>query len=505
MAGTRAGKGGATGASRGRGGAVLRALPQIDHLLSRPEAVAAAERHGRPIVAALVRGEIDGLRHLLGTGAVASGAVGPRIEAFLGELDATAAARTASTLRGVVNATGVILHTNLGRAVLSEAAARRMVEVARAYTTLEYDLGRGGRGSRGGHLERILALLFPGRGTHVVNNNAGAVLLALNTLAEGKEAIVSRGELVEIGGSFRIPDILRKSGAILREVGTTNKTRLADYARAIGPKTGLLLKVHPSNYRIVGFTAQAPLREVAALGRKHRVPVLMDQGSGCLHDLRRFGVRDEPSAHDLLADGADVVAFSGDKLLGGPQAGILVGRPDLIKAMRENPLSRALRVDKVTAAALEATLVDYARGRETDRLPVMRMLSAGRDAIERRAGLVRERALERAGDLEIGTVAGVSLLGGGSAPEEGLPTALLAVRSPRLTARRLEEGLRSFDPPVIARIEAGRVLIDLRTVLEEQDPVVAEALVFAAGGGAAGGERGGAGPRVAGTGRAPRR
>ncbi|MGH9750942.1 MAG: L-seryl-tRNA(Sec) selenium transferase [Candidatus Polarisedimenticolia bacterium] len=503
MSGTRAVKTGAGSASRGRGRAVLRALPQIDLLLSRPEAVAAAEHHGRPIVAALVRAEIDGLRQRLGTGALAPAAVGARVEAFLGGLDGAAAARTASTLRGVVNATGVILHTNLGRAVLSEAAARRMVEVARAYTTLEYDLGRGGRGSRGSHLERILTLLFPGRGTHVVNNNAGAVLLALNTLADGKEAIVSRGELVEIGGSFRIPDILRKSGAILREVGTTNKTRLADYARAIGPKTGLLLKVHPSNYRIVGFTAQAPLKEVAALGRKHRLPVLMDQGSGNLLDLRRFGVRDEPSAHDLLAEGADVVAFSGDKLLGGPQAGILVGRADLIKAMRENPLSRALRVDKVTAAALEATLVDYARGRESGRLPVVMMLSAGRDAIERRAVLVRERALERAGDLEIETVAGVSLLGGGSAPDEGLPTTLLAVRSGRLTARRLEERLRAFDPPVIARIEGGKVLIDLRTVLEEQDPVVAEALVFAAGGTGGGGA--GGGTRGAGAGRASRR
>src|SRR5438034_850156 len=242
-------------------------------------------------------------------------------------------------------------------------------EVARSCTTLEYDLERGSRGSRSSHLDRVVGLLFPGKAFHVVNNNAAAVLLALNTLAEGKEVIVSRGELVEIGGSFRIPDVMRKSGAILREVGTTNKTRLQDYERAIGPKTGLILKVHPSNYRIVGFPAQATLEEVASLGRRRKIPVLLDQGSGNLIDLTRHGIRNEPSVFDALAGGADVVCFSGDKMLGGPQAGLIVGRPDLVKAMKENSLTRALRVDKVTYAALEAILLEYARGTAEATLP----------------------------------------------------------------------------------------------------------------------------------------
>jgi L-seryl-tRNA(Ser) seleniumtransferase len=405
-----------------------------------------------------------------------------RIEALLAGLEREAGARTASTLRPVINATGVILHTNLGRALLSEPAALRMAEVARAATTLEYDLSHGARGSRGAHLERALRLLFPGCAFHVVNNNAAAVLLALNTLAEGKEVVVSRGELVEIGGSFRIPDILRKSGALLREVGTTNKTRLSDYERAIGPRTGLLLKVHPSNYRIVGFVAQVPLVQVAALGKKTGVPVLMDQGSGNLTDLRPHGVAHEPTVFEALDAGADVVAFSGDKLLGGPQAGILVGRPDRIRPMRDNPLSRALRVDKATAAALEATLFEHARGRAAETLPALRMIAMTREAIGERAGALRDRVAARVGDaLALDLAPGVSLLGGGSAPEEGLPTVLLAVRRKGPGgARRLEERLRRHTTPVIARIEEGRVLIDLRTVPGDRDAAVEEALVAAA-------------------------
>jgi L-seryl-tRNA(Ser) seleniumtransferase len=312
----------------------------------------------------------------------------------------------------------------------------------------------------------------------VVNNNAAAVLLALNTVAEGREVIVSRGELVEIGGSFRIPDIMRKSGAILREVGTTNKTRLADYERAIGPQTALLLKVHPSNYRIVGFTAQVSLREVASLGRRRRIPVLMDQGSGNLLDLGRYGVRDEPGVGDALSAGADLVCCSGDKLLGGPQAGLLIGRPGLIKRTRENPLSRALRVDKITYAALEAALLEYLRGSAVDDLPVMRMIALTPEAIAQRAErLARAVSSGAAGHLDIEVVSGGSLLGGGSAPEETLPTALLALRSRQLSARVIEERLRGGSTPIIARIEGKRVLLDLRTVPEEADGMVAQALL----------------------------
>jgi L-seryl-tRNA(Ser) seleniumtransferase len=450
--------------------------------MEREDLREAISRHGRSLVLALVRERLETLR-----AGLLKGGLGPAdLEEGLAGLADWAArearSRTTSTMRPVINATGVILHTNLGRAVLSEAAARRMIDVARACTTLEYDLDRGSRGSRSSHIERVLGLIFPGRAFHVVNNNAAAVLLALNSLAEGKEVVVSRGELVEIGGSFRIPDIMLKSGAILKEVGTTNKTRLRDYERAISQKTGLLLKVHPSNYRILGFVAQVPLDEVAALGTRRGIPVLMDQGSGNLTDLEPYGIKGEPTVQQALDAGADVVCFSGDKLLGGPQAGLLVGRPDLVKTMKENALSRALRVDKATYAALEASLLEHARGAPATGLPVMRMIATTREEIERRARRIVERLAARPGNAaSLSIVPGTSLLGGGSAPEEGLPTALLAVAPGRLSTRAIEERLRASDPPVIARIEAGKVLIDLRTVGEDQDDAVAEALAALGG------------------------
>ncbi len=333
------------------------------------------------------------------------------------------------------------------------------------------------RGSRSSHLDRACALLFPGKGLHVVNNNAAAVLLALNTLADGREVVVSRGELVEIGGSFRIPDVMRKSGAILREVGTTNKTRLSDYERALGPKTGLILKVHPSNYRIVGFTAQAPLRDVARLGRRRRIPVLMDQGSGNLIDLARHGLTGEPTVGEALRDGADVVCCSGDKLLGGPQACLIVGRPDLVKRIRENALARALRVDKTTYAALESVLLEYARGTAETGLPVLRMLTMTKGEIEERARRLMARIDPGpGGSLSLSIVAGQSLTGGGSAPQEGLPTALLAVSVRDLSARAIETALRRHATGVISRIESGRVLLDLRTVAPGEEPVIEAAL-----------------------------
>src|SRR5437867_1830212 len=361
--------------------AAWRALPQVNAVMEREETRAAASRHGRLLVTALVRERLSALRRQIRSGKLDAETAQAEGAGLLAWVETEVRARTDSTIRPVINATGVILHTNLGRAVLPEAATRRMVEVARAYTTLEYDLARGARGSRSSHLDRCFGLLFPGQGFHIVNKNAAAVLLALNTLAEGKEVIVSRGELVEIGGSFRIPDVMRKSGAILREVGTTNKTRLQDYERAIGPKTGLILKVHPSNYRIVGFTAQATLEEVASLGRRRKIPVLLDQGSGNLIDLTRHGIRNEPSGFDVLAGGADVVCLSGDRMLGGPR------------------------------------------------------------------------------------------------PGEGLPTSLLIVSARGKSARALESALRRNETPVIARIEDGKVLLDLRTVLVEQDKELTGALL----------------------------
>jgi len=455
-----------------------RVLPQVHAVLEREEVRRVVERHGRPFVTALARERLTALRRLVRTGRMDAAALGSAVQELPAWIEETAAARTTSSLRPVINATGVVLHTNLGRAVLPEAAVRRMAEVARSYTTLEYDLGRGARGARSAHLDRCFDLLFPGKAFHVVNNNAAAVLLALNTLAEGREVVVSRGELVEIGGSFRIPDVMSKSGATLREVGTTNKTRLADYERAIGPRTGLILKVHPSNYRIVGFTAQATLQEVARLGRRRRIPVLMDQGSGNLLDLRPHGVLGEPSVLDALADGADVVCFSGDKMLGGPQAGIIVGRRELVEPMKKNSLTRALRADKITYAALETVLLEHARGAAAASLPVLRMVTMTAAAIDERARRFMERVGARAGGrLALAVVPGQSVSGGGSAPGEGLPTFLLEVRAAGRSARAIESALRLGKTPVLARIEAGRVLLDLRTVPDDREEALAEALL----------------------------
>ncbi len=455
----------------------LRTIPQVDDLLRRDDVRAAVERHGATLALALLRERLDALRSAIRAGGPLSADLPGALAAIGGWVETEAEARTSSTLRPVINATGVILHTNLGRAVLSQEAAERMLLAARSYSTLEYDLRAGGRGSRAAHLDRLFTLLFPGHAGHVVNNNAAAVLLAVNTLAEGKEVVVSRGELVEIGGSFRIPDVMRKSGALLREVGTTNKTRLTDYERAISPKTGLLMKVHPSNYRIVGFTAEVPLADLAALGRRARLPVLMDQGSGNLTDLAPRGIRNEPTVQEALAAGADLVACSGDKLLGGPQSGLLIGRPDLVRAVRDNSLSRALRVDKTTYAALEQTLLEYLRGRAGERLPILRMIGLDSAALENRARRLVDAVSARVpGGLSLALRPGTSVLGGGSAPEEGLPTTLVAVAVAGVSARAVEARLRGRPEPLIARIEDDRVVLDLRTVLEEQEPAVVEAL-----------------------------
>jgi L-seryl-tRNA(Ser) seleniumtransferase len=456
------------------------------------EAVAAIARHGRDLVAVLLRQRLAEIRRRARAGGAAAADLSAVLDGLPAWLAAEADRRATSTLRPVINATGVLLHTNLGRAALSPEAIARVAGVAGSSTTLEYDLSRGARGSRLAHLDRILKLLFPDRAAHVVNNNAAALLLALNTLAEGREVVVSRGELVEIGGSFRVPDILRKSGAVLKEVGTTNRTRIRDYERAIGPRTALLLKVHPSNYRIVGFTATVPLAEVVALGRRRRVPVLMDQGSGNMIDLAPYGIRGEPTVGEAIRAGADLVCFSADKLLGGPQGGILVGRPDLVAAMRENPLSRVLRIDKLTAAALESTLLDHLRGAAVVALPVLRAIARTPDSLAARAAALAAAIRDGGGGgVEVVLRPGASLLGGGSAPEEGLPTTLLAVAARGVSARRLEERLRAQDPPVIARIEEGRVVLDLRTVPEDQEIALRAGLIAAAREGEPGAKSGG--------------
>jgi len=402
------------------------------------------------------------------------------------------------SLRPVINATGVILHTNLGRAPLGDGAIEHIRETAASYNNLEFEVGAGARGKRDVHVDRLFRKLLsgdmPGTGaaglrpggtaeaavstrtdvsTIVVNNNAAAVLLALNTVAEGGEVIVSRGELVEIGGSFRIPDVMAKSGATLRDVGTTNRTRAADYERAITERTRLLLRVHRSNFEITGFTEQASTAELVALARKRSIPLMEDLGSGALFDLRSIGISGETGVLESLRSGVDIVTYSGDKLLGGPQAGLISGSSELVARMRANSLFRALRVDKLIYAALEATLLDYVR-RDHDAVPTLRMMRLSKDTIGKRAEALAARIATP--KLKVEIVDGESILGGGAAPSSTLPTRVLALTCEGLSADELAARLRGSEPPIIARVEEGRVLLDLRTVFPEQDAAVAVAL-----------------------------
>ncbi|NLC38957.1 MAG: L-seryl-tRNA(Sec) selenium transferase [Clostridia bacterium] len=382
-------------------------------------------------------------------------------------------------LRPVINATGVVLHTNLGRAVLSQAARESLLTISRGYCNLEIDLDTGNRGSRYSHVVELICRLTGAEDALVVNNNAAAVLLALNTLACGKEVIVSRGQLVEIGGSFRVPEVMQASGAKLVEVGTTNKTYLEDYRRAIGEETALLLKVHPSIYRVMGFTHDTSLEEMVALGREKGLPVMEDLGSGFLIDLRTFGITGEPTVQEQLSAGADVVTFSGDKLLGGPQGGIIVGKKEFIARMAKNPLTRAFRVDKLTMAALEATLRSYLdKDQAIKEIPTLAMLVQPREEIERKARHLAQRLesiLESRARVSI--IPGMSQAGGGALPILELPTFLVALEP--LSGRGVEEIarlLRQGEPSVMGRIAEERLLFDLRTVAEGEIEVLVQAI-----------------------------
>lgn len=379
----------------------------------------------------------------------------------------------------VVNATGVVVHTNLGRSILGEAAAARVAAAASGYLDLEYDRARGGRGSRGDHLAPLLEVLFPGAASVVVNNNASAILLALRVLAKGREVVLSRGELVEIGGSFRVPDIFAASGARLREVGTTNRTRRADYADAVGPRTAALLKVHTSNFRIVGFTEETTVEQLAGLADETGLPLIVDWGSGDLVDLGPFGIDDETPVAEILAAGADVVTFSGDKLLGGPQAGIAVGRPELIAKMKRDPMARVCRLDRLLIAALHETLSAYVRGTAFDEVPTLTMLALAPGEIDARARAVVEAVGPLPDGVALAVEDGVSRTGGGSSPTGERPTRLISIDAGDRGAHRLERALRQGPPPVIVRVHEDRVLVDLRTVRPGEDAVVARALAAA--------------------------
>ena len=436
--------------------------------------LALESRYGRTAIVDALRAEAAALR---------ASSADQGAEEVAGAIERGAIARLASTtapsLRRVINATGVIIHTNLGRAPLARVAAERAAALASGYTNLEYDLERGARGRRDVHAERLICRLTGAEAAVVVNNNAAAALLVLAALASGREVIVSRGELVEIGGGFRVPDVMAQSGAVLREVGTTNRTRAADYAAAISEKTAIILRVHPSNFRIHGFTERPPLEDLAALGRKFGLPVAEDLGSGLFGDA--FGgaaaLSEEPDVRKTIAAGADLVMFSGDKLLGGPQAGIIAGSSALVSQVRTHPLMRALRVDKLTYAALEATLEEYAAGRAAAAVPVAAMVAMRIEEIDRRA---RALASSLASVARANVVDGQSTIGGGSAPGSAIPTRLVALAHPTLSAERLEERLRQHSTPVIARILDDRVVIDLRTVAAEDDATVAAAVRAAA-------------------------
>jgi len=486
-----------------------RIIPSIEQLRQRPALRALESRYGQHAIVEALREEAGLLRERLASDAADEDAELPGDpSAAAGQLEAGVERRLRrmfdGSLRPVINATGVIIHTNLGRAPLAGEAIQRLAEVARGYSNLEFDLSTGRRGQRDVHAGDLLARLTGAPSALVVNNNAAATLLVLSALASGREVVISRGELVEIGGGFRVPDVMAQSGALLREVGTTNKTRIADYEAAIGDRTALILRVHRSNFRIEGFTEQPSLDELVALARRAAIPVVEDLGSGWLGGsettsadavgprlqpgahpapdvtLRRGGawpalLRDEPTVQASIAAGMDLVCFSGDKLLGGPQAGIIVGTAALVDRLRRHPLMRALRVDKLTYAALEGTLLDYVAGRASAAVPVARMLSMPVAVIEARARAV----IEAAGQLrrcEMGVRDGVSMVGGGSAPGLPIPTRLLVLTPKACDAATLEAELRRGQPPVIARVEQDLVLLDLRTVQPDEDERLAAAL-----------------------------
>ncbi len=458
---------------------LLRMLPAVDQLLLSTPFQSLMELYPREAVVDIVRSQLADLRRHARAGKFDALHLQQALDSFPSAVQVELEKRFSFSLKKVINATGVILHTNLGRAPLSDAVWMRLREVAAGYSNLEFDLEKNERGRRDIHVERLFKLLVPVESVLVVNNNAGAVLLALNSLAEGGEVIVSRGELVEIGESFRVPEIMRKSQAVLREIGATNRTRLDDYARALNKNTRLILRVHRSNFRVVGFTEQPPLDSLVRLGHRKRLPMMEDLGSGCLVDLSPLGISEEPTVAQSIRAGVDVVTFSGDKLLGGPQAGIILGRKKYLSLMRSNPLYRALRVDKLTLAALEVTLLDYLRKEEKESLPVLRMVFAPAGEIRARAEALIDKVrqlLPQHTSTRLEIVEGRSVIGGGSAPGEAIPTFLISLSVESRSANAVEKQLRNQAVPILARVENNQAVLDLRTVLPEEEAPIVDAL-----------------------------
>ncbi len=453
---------------------ILREIPKVDELLKEEGIASFIQIVSKKLVVDTIRSVLDEVRK-----GVLSGKI-DKIERdlLLDRIKLKIEEKGRPHLRHLVNATGVIIHTNLGRSLLAEDAISSMIDVSTHYSNLEYDLHLGKRGSRYVHVEEILCELTGAEAATVVNNNAAAVLISLSTLAKGKEVIVSRGELVEIGGSFRIPDVMKQSGARLVEVGTTNKTHPKDYINAIGSETALLMKVHTSNYAIVGFTLEVSLKELVAIGREYSLPVIQDLGSGCFIDLRKYGMPGEPTVQETIKSGVDLVTFSGDKLLGGPQAGIILGKREFIEKIKKNPLNRAVRIDKLTLAALEATLRLYRdEERAIEKIPTLRLLLLSHSELEEKAKRLMELIRREAGEfVEVKLWDSVGRAGGGSLPLLELPSFAVVIKSKDMDTNSMEKGLRAYDPPIIARIEDERLLLDVRTLLTDDMEIIARAI-----------------------------
>jgi L-seryl-tRNA(Ser) seleniumtransferase len=447
---------------------LLRSIPSVDRLLDDSALLGLKATYSEELIKRGVRRGLDELREAIRQDKADESDC--TTEAIVARITSILHKRVGRKLRPIINATGVIVHTNVGRSPLSQRVADRIVEAACSYSNLEYNLNEGRRGERNAHLRELIEELTGAEAALAVNNNAAAVLLALNSLALGKEVIVSRGELIEIGGSFRIPDVMARSGAILREVGTTNRTHPKDYLEAINEKTGLILKVHPSNYRVQGFTREVELDELALIGRSKGIPTMMDLGSGCLIDLSPYGLESETTVSEVVEMGIHIVTFSGDKLLGGPQAGLIVGRTELVEKMRTNPLARALRMDKLTLAGLEATLQEYARpAGPAEGVPTLDMIMKTPEQLTSTAESLRDSIRNTVGDrAEVDIIQGVGRVGGGALPMGDLPGPRVAVYPKDMSAGRLEQNLRLVDPPVIVLVKEDAVLIDPRTLLQDQ-------------------------------------
>lgn len=453
----------------------LRLLPAVERVLNLPTVASLCHQHGRGVVTTWVRTVLSDLRRDAASLPIDAAAVEALVVQCVGECSSRARSQR---LQKVINGTGILIHTNLGRAPLARAAIEGMVAAAES-TNVEVDLESGQRGRRGAAVEALCQEVSGAEAALVVNNCAAATLLTLQTLAAGREVIISRGQLIEIGGSFRLPDVFRQAGVELHEIGTTNRTRLTDYASAIGPETAAILRVHPSNYRVAGFVEAASISDLAKLGKQYGRPVIDDVGSGCLYDLGSYGLPDEPVVSDSLRAGADLVLFSGDKLLGGPQCGIIVGRKDLVDRLRSHPLARALRVDKLTLAALQATLEIHRSGRAFDEIPVLRQLSLMPQEIQHRAEQLLQRLQDKSASVaDFSVEKAASAPGGGALPELTIPSWAIAIAAsnPNDFAHRLRMG----NPPVVPRVQGDRVLIDLRTVLPHDDALLVDCILAAA-------------------------